>query len=61
MITRSCSTLLCLILWSNALGTPAVWLAMKMAVPGTRVALFLALLAKISTGRAISLIRSRIR
>ncbi len=47
-------------LCSSAEGTPAVWLAMKIAVPGTRVVLFLADLAKISIGSATSVMRSRI-
>src|SRR6478609_7579740 len=47
-------------LCSNALGTPPLLDAMKIAVPGTRVAEFLALLAKMAIGSATSLIRSRI-
>ena len=50
MITRSCSTLLCLMLCSNAEGTPLVVELMNTAVPGTRVALLCALLAKTSIG-----------
>ena len=48
--TRSCSTLLCLMLCSSAEGTPAAVEDMNTAVPGTRAALECALLANTSNG-----------
>ena len=48
-------------LWSSAEGTPELVLAMKIAVPGTRVALECALLAKISIGMVPSAMFWRIK
>ena len=47
-------------LCSKADGTPLAADAMKMAVPGTRVALFAADLMNISIGMVLSAMRSRI-
>ena len=48
-------------LWSKADGTPALVEAIKIAVPGTRWALPLADLMKISIGIVLSAMRSRIK
>ena len=57
-MTRSCSTLLCLRLWSSEGGIPSADVVMKTAVPGTRWALFTADLMKTGAGIAASSIRS---
>ena len=58
--TRSCSTLLCLMLCSNAEGTPLVAADMNTAVPLTRWVEECADLAKISSGSSDSPMRLRI-
>ena len=55
---RSCNTLLCLRLCSNACGTPVIEVDMNTAVPGTRVAAVAADLINTSIGMALSRRRS---